>query len=100
MAEIPDDVVEKAARLLSQDYGWTWERLASGSQTMLRRRARAAGRVFVEWEREQIKSVIDKRTIHREQTDWDAGYNTCLNHIEQGIEARTNPDDCNPSDYT
>jgi hypothetical protein len=118
MAEIPDDVVERAKRAF---YG------ARGFDDSIL----AALRVGVEWERDRICGVMEKShralspfvfeakaydppedddnmllwgehhlTIGHLRNARDA-YDAILAELgDNAIRARTNPDDCNPSDYT
>lgn len=63
MADIPDDVVERALDAWFGDLGWKHDKSlgidAASSDGWRKERMRAAGRVFVEWEREQAATRIE-----------------------------------------
>ena len=68
MTDIPDDVVERACEAYAKarydgQYKWPNDFL-SEDQDKVRGDMRAAGRVFVEWEREQIVAVAKTKAHH------------------------------------
>jgi hypothetical protein len=73
MTDIPDDVVERALKKAQEEVHY-------------KDAMRAAGRVFVEWERERIYALIEQYLGQEDLLDY--------------LRASTAPDDCNPSDYT
>jgi hypothetical protein len=87
MAEIPDDVVERARAIYLEKY------LTSPHIDAMR----AALRVGVEWEREQCAMIVEENAKACEP---DRGYFAVLQSNATAIRARTNPDDRNPPDYT
>jgi hypothetical protein len=80
MTDIPDDVVERARQIIWRDFA------GYANEESLR----AAGRVFVEWERERIYSLIGQYL----------GQEDLLDYLRSRNLPASNPDEGNPSDYT
>ena len=100
MTEIPDDVVERAIADAEAILG---QHIYMNNK---RRAFRAALRVSMEWERDRLKASIDLRMnnylcdMKPEYDDSITGFNEAWDVVRAAIRSRTNPDDCNPSDYT
>jgi hypothetical protein len=88
VTDIPDDVVERAKTVFLESYS---------DYPPMTVAMRAAGRVFVEWERERLLGEVR----HLEEDGLNGGWRMrTAKEIKAAILSHTTPDDCNPSDYT
>jgi hypothetical protein len=101
--EIPDDVVERALAIMF-DMPPSEARYLPYADRMTR-----VGRVFMEWEREQLIIALKAHAHHLKTMRTIGGAIEQRRNGEiafmfekfiNAIRSRTNPDDCNPSGYT